>query len=514
MSDAILELLAIPALLMTAVSLTKLPCWLKRDRPDAYWGLALCLAIALLPLTQLIPLPPWIWTRLPGRQEIASIFNLLGERQPWMPISVSPHATWLSFLSLLAPMTVFLSVIQLGYRERRDLSIVIIAVGVVSAFLGLMQLAQGPASSLRFFAFTNSTDAVGFFANRNHFAALLYTVLLFAAAWAIDVASRVGSASDLNIFKPSTIATLTSSFLVLIILIAAEVMARSRAGLILMIVALFGIFAMALVDRRNSFATPRKLLTGAVALSFVFAVQFSLYRIQDRYAADPLEDARIAFAHNTIQAASSFLPFGSGMGSFVPVYGMFEKPQDTLINAYANHAHDDFLEVALESGLFGMAILAAFLIWFARRSKQIWLRPTQRAGLDRSLARAATLVIALLLVHSFLDYPLRTAAMTALLAFACGLLVEPLADAAPAAARRQIASDLAGRRLPDSRPPDRRAPVRQAPVAATPPQVVPQRPVLGGKWGEGVDWPDAWRKADGDNRAKDDVAKPEKPEDS
>jgi hypothetical protein len=32
------------------------------------------------------------------------------------------------------------------------------------------------------------------------------------------------------------------------------------------------------------------------------------------------------------------------VGSFVPVYGMYEKPQDVLVNAFANRAHDDVLK--------------------------------------------------------------------------------------------------------------------------------------------------------------------------
>ena len=63
-------------------------------------------------------------------------------------MSVSPEATWLSALSLLPPLSLFIGMLLLGYRERRWLSVVVIAVGVISAFLGLMQVAQGPTSAL------------------------------------------------------------------------------------------------------------------------------------------------------------------------------------------------------------------------------------------------------------------------------------------------------------------------------------------------------------------------------
>jgi hypothetical protein len=60
------------------------------------------------------------------------------------------------------------------------------------------------------------------------------------------------------------------------------------------------------------------------------------------------------------------------------------------------------------------------------RSAKVW-RPSHREGLeiDGSLVRAASLIIALLLAHSVVDYPLRTGAMVAILAFACALLIDP-----------------------------------------------------------------------------------------
>ena len=111
LSDALLELVAIPALVVTVSSFIDLP-WGNTDIWNrTQWVLMLCFAIVLLPLFQLVPLPPWIWTRLPGREGIEAIFELVGGQRNWMPVSVSPNATWLSFLSLVAPMTIFLGTI-------------------------------------------------------------------------------------------------------------------------------------------------------------------------------------------------------------------------------------------------------------------------------------------------------------------------------------------------------------------------------------------------------------------
>jgi O-antigen ligase len=499
LSDALLQLLAIPLLLVSASRLGDL-FWHQRARlRELRREIVFCLAVVLVPLIQLVPLPPALWTLLPHRAPLIASFDNLGHDLPWLPISVSPNATWLSVAALLPTLAIFFGTILLGYRERRALSLAVVAFGIVSAFLGLLQIAQGPASRLRFFSATNLTEAVGFFANRNHYAAFLYVVLLFAAVWAIDIGFAVGPWRDRRIFEARSIVTITASFLAIVILLAAEAMARSRAGMVLTMVSLAGVYGLVLTDRRRRTlsATPLNFLFAAAGTAFILVVQFALYRVLARFNTDPLDDLRLQFARSTIEAAWAYMPFGAGMGTFVPVYGMFEKPQDLFAHAYINHAHDDVLELWLEIGIFGIALMAAFAVWFVSRAIKIWRYAAVGANeFDRSLARAATIAVALIVIHSFLDYPLRTAAMTAILAFACGLMVETLGvdDRAKQWRARPsfdtTAQDAAPRVMavsPAASPPAIAA--DQEPASSyQPPR---QRPA---RWGDDVEWPEAWRK--------------------
>ena len=499
LSDALLQLLAIPLLLLSASRLGDLLRHQRTKLRELRWEIVFCLAIVLVPLIQLMPLPPALWTQLPHRAPLIASFDNLGHDLPWLPISVSPNATWISLAALLPVLAVFFGTILLGYRERRLLSLAVVAFGIVSAFLGLLQIAQGPASRLRFFSATNLTEAVGFFANRNHYAAFLYVVLLFAAVWAIDIGFAVGPWRDRRIFEARSIVTFTASFLAIVILLAAEAMARSRAGMILTMVSLAGVYGLVLTDRRRRTlsATPLNFLFAAAGTAFILVVQFALYRVLARFNADPLDDLRLQFARSTIEAAWAYMPFGAGMGTFVPVYGMFEKPQDLFSHAYVNHAHDDILELWLETGIFGIALMAAFAAWFVSRAIKIWRYAAVGANeFDRSLARAATIAVALVVIHSFLDYPLRTAAMTAIFAFACGLMVETLGVDDRARQPRMRASfdttaqDVAPRAMavsPAAAPPAIAADQELAPSY----QLPRQRPA---RWGDDVEWPEAWRK--------------------
>jgi len=486
LSDAVLQFLAIPVLLLAAWRLLDVP---SGERPRA--ALLLCAAIVLVPLVQVLPLPASVWPALPGREAVSAVFGLLARDAPWMPVSVSPAATWLSALSLIPPVAVFLATISLDYRSRRLMTLVLLAVGIVSVFVGLAQVAQGPSSALRLYTVTNPTEAVGFFANRNHFAALLYTLTLLAAVWTVDGGTAVGSAAPKRRLETSSVAAVIAALTVLVVLVAAQVMTRSRAGLGLTIAALLGAFWLALSDRRVATGVSAvKLLLGAIALALLLTIQFTLYRVLERFAVDPLGDARIGFARNTMEATKAYMPLGSGIGTFVPVYAMFEKPQDALVNAYANHAHNDILELCLEAGVLAIGLMGVFGLWLVMTSASIWRRPLPgMREFDHSLARAATMIIALLVAHSFVDYPLRTEAMMAVFAFACALLVRPVGlGEEPSTDDFEPTRPPADRPDPTSRtePRRNRVPAEHAPV-----------PVPHGResLGPGFRWPEEWRSA-------------------
>lgn len=506
LSDAALQLIAIPLLLAALWHLRTVESDPARRR-----AAAVAIAIALLPLLQLVPIPPSLWASLPGRDVVATTFELLDRAPPWMPLSMTPNATWLSALSVLPPLGVFLGTLLLGPERRRSLSLIVLAAALASVTFGLLQLAQGPASALRLYAHTNPTEAVGFFANRNHFSAFLYAATLFAAAWTVEASMRVGTHPAGERFSTASVVPLVAGFTLLVALVAGQTMARSRAGLALATVALVGAFLLAIADRRKtSGAGALHLIGGAVAFSALLAVQYALYRIMERFEADPLVDSRIVFAANTLEAAKTLMPVGSGLGSFVTVYGLFEQTQDVVApGIYANHAHNDFLELWMETGVLGLLVVAVFVAWLAAKSWSLWRRqPGDIREIDLLLARAASIVLWLLLAHSIVDYPLRTGALMAVFAFASALLVIPAVDVRDPRQRipRAVAVALGaapGGHVPSVTPvTDTRghAVVERAGDGAVrdhpkPPAPVPRR------WGADLAWPEAWQ-SDADVKTK------------
>jgi O-antigen ligase len=291
---------------------------------------------------------------------------------------------------------------------------------------------------------------------------------------------------------------LAAILMAVVVVIVGEAMARSRAGLILTIVALAGVFVLAAADQRNATErSPNKVLLAAIMLGIIFAVQFALYRFLDRFMGNPLLDARIPFALNTLRAGLAFFPFGAGLGTFVPVYGLFERPTDLFADTYANHAHNDILELWLEIGMMGLALGGLFVVWLCSHSVKLWRRSlTNMRGLDCLIARVATIVLGLLIAHSLVDYALRTEAMLTVFALCCALLIEPLRNADD---ELNVAEDAFGRTPRKHRSSEAAAVLRPsgslaADSAGT--KKGPQTPKLhsGERWGEGIIWPEEWRK--------------------
>lgn len=405
-----LELLSLPVVLIAAVWITSGPL-----TGMVKAGLLICAGFLAVPLLQLIPLPPVIWTSLPGRGFVVDAFEAAKIPLSWLPLSLSPPATLRSFLSLFPALAIFLATLTLGHRARRRMTLGLIGFGLVCVPYGLAQVASGPASGLRLYEVTNVNSAVGFFANRNHFAALLYSIVPFIAVWMIHQARSRDS---------GRVGWIVLMIVVYGVLILGLGMSASRTGIALAMAAIFASVLLAWWQRRPSRRNPasRAVFIAALIGSCV-VLQFGLVSILDRLQHDPLEDGRFTFAQVTLRAAASVFPFGSGLGSFVPFYAMFETPSDISHN-YVNHAHNDWLELALETGLPGLTLALLFLAWFAIATYRIWRQSD--ADIDSLLAQAATVAVTLLLAHSLVDYPLRTTALACLFGFACALCVPPL----------------------------------------------------------------------------------------
>lgn len=400
---ALVELAALPLLVMSADRLLRSGEW-KSHR----FALGLLGAFIAIPLIQLIPLPPAIWTSLPGRSEMVLALELAGIQPAWAPLTVTPDLTWQSVLAILPPAAMFLAVLGSSQAQTARMMAFYLAAAVVAVLLGAVQLASGDT---RFYlwATTAAGSVTGFFANRNHLATLLLVCLPFAAVFGAAVLRR-RSEQRLPLWFGAL-------FMGLVVVGLAAI--RSRAGVILFgPIAVASLLAAWIAAGRGRPGAGLIALTGGVAAAIGAVAILALPPILARFDVQSAPEGRFEGWPIVASAADSWLPVGSGIGSFDAVYRSVE-PLDQLDPTFFNHAHNEYLETWLEAGWFGAALIIAFLIWYGRRLWAAWRAGPSR---ERDLQRAASIALLAMLVHSGVDYPLRTAALAVLFALCAAIL--------------------------------------------------------------------------------------------
>jgi O-antigen ligase len=364
-------------------------------------------AMFLLTAVHVLPLPPGLWQSLPGRRELAEIDSMLALDDIWRPLTLAPMNGWHALSSLLAPLAVLLLGIQLSRDDLYRLLPVLIVLGAISGLFGLLQAIGSAESSLYFYRITNNGAAVGLFANRNHAAVLLACLFPILSVFA---ATSTGTADEQR--RRQLVAAALAIFLVPLILVTG-----SRSGLILAVAALASaaiLYRSPTAGRHVRRGDARKMIgalpllagVAVICLSFVTFFFSRAEAIERLFAEASGEDNRSDFWVVSIDLFWKYFPWGSGAGSFVEAFQIAE-PIKLLDSTYLNHAHNDWLEIAVTFGVPGLLLLAIALIFYVRRTFVLWRR---RDGKRRSVmfARMAGIAMVIIAAASFADYPLRT----------------------------------------------------------------------------------------------------------
>ena len=381
----------------------------RRASRQLFGLVALMLVLILL---QLVPLPPGLWSKLPGRDFVADGFGLLGVAPGWMPLSLTPYETLASLVALLPPIAVLAAMFGLRAWTSAGMALSIIAAAIAGVLLGALQVTSADpyTSGWYLYPITNFGVAVGLFANANHMATLLLMAIpmLFAV-----VASARERSEDVR----ARYASMIVGAACLVLLLIGLLLNRSLAGYGLAIPVLL---ASSLMVIGPGYVRARMgILLGGLAVLAAFAALIFTPLNQHFVPEDSVTSVstRQEMVTTSLDALRQFGVAGTGVGSFQEVYSLFEDPNRVDLT-YLNHAHNDYLELVLEAGLPGAIMLFLFLWWWVRA-----IGAVARSPAADHYATAAAIASAAVLIHSLVDFPLRTAGISAAFAACLGMLV-------------------------------------------------------------------------------------------
>ena len=320
----------------------------------------------------------------------------------WLALSLSPEATRQDILTLLPGAAIFIATLSVDREQHAAIGFAIVGLALASLILSAVQLSAGAAH--------------GGFVNPNFFAAQLYMSISFVIA----LASRS---------RQKTVWTIAAC--VVAFCLAGIAQSGSRLGLLIGLgVALTSGLSMLHLGRKpEAYGLAILATTSVIVLLFGGAGLERFTGLQTALA------ARAELFSTSLQALSGFLPAGSGFGSFVPIYQIYEAPASITPN-YVNHAHNDWLELLLEGGLLMAAVMVAFLRLYAQTLVAVW-------NGHSAFGKAAGISTIAVMLHSLADYPLRTPALLVLFSCCCGLMARSAVQA-----QRQTWNFSVGRPVP------------------------------------------------------------------
>lgn len=404
-------------------------------------GVMLARALAALrhPRSQRLRVPRVGWV-LFGLLAAVQLWVVL---QLWLGISVDQGATALRLVLGSAYSLLFLIVVDL-FNDRRRLTLLLAVLtvsGVAQAFFGALMTLSGGADWLPFgLAELNHGVATGTFVNRNHLAG--YLELTLACGVGLLMALRDGRSFRWYRLPELLSGPKAAIRLALVIMVIALVMTHSRMGNTAFFSSLILVGAVFVLSHRAHRVRNGLILVSLLLIDLLIISQyFGLERLADRLLQTQIEDRVVAGEvvrrenvsrdDVAIYAVPQFRErplVGFGAGAFESSFQRFPGPD---IPGHFDHAHNDYLEFAIELGLVGVAPLGLFVslvLWQALRAI-LWRGSLYRNGVGLGAAMGSLA----LMIHSSADFNLQIPANAATFVVICALAV--LATHHPSPAR-------------------------------------------------------------------------------
>jgi O-antigen ligase len=368
-----------------------------------FWAVWLIFGlITLLTASHLVPLPYDWWSNLPGRQVIVDIDKAVGLGQISRPLSMSPETTMNALLSLSVPFAILVLASQFdGLRQRRALGVVLL-LSFTSAAVGLL---QATGADVVHYSRQATQDVAGLFVNRNHQAALLGLIFPLAAV-AISAGVGMGLPRKIEAFAGASMC---------LVAVPLVLVTGSRTGLLVAGASLVLVFAFSLLPLKRVAIRPWVRYSAAFVSvgALVWATIWASRDVAFMRLEDQTEDLRWPVWQSIIDMLPQYLPWGTGVGSYVEAYQVLE-PDSLLRPTFSNHAHNEALEILFTAGIPGAALM---LLAFVFLAVAVW-RGLRASGDAALFKRLGSVAIILLAIASISDYPVRTPILSAVFVLA------------------------------------------------------------------------------------------------
>jgi len=343
---------------------------------------------------------------------------LPGGPHPLRPFTAAPYETRASVMLWLAYAAVLWSVprVIVTPDAARRYTRFLFALGVATACLGLAQAATG-GDKLYWLRYAPRTTSFGPYYNKDH-AANLLLVCMAAGIGALIARGRNRRALE-GLPDGGRMSQGMLAAAVFLMFVAFAVCSSQAAFLAIPLAAAFTAFLGAgFADTTGGRRRRAAAALGGGAVTVFLAYYHVVLNADAGALIDRSVMARLSIYGDAWRWWRDAPLFGTGLGAFETVYPAY---QDLALVGFATHAHSDWLEFTLETGVAGLAVallasgLAAFLAarsWQAARSSEM-----------RALIGGVLFAAAAFAFHSLFEFSFQIPANAVLLFSLLGFLL-------------------------------------------------------------------------------------------
>jgi len=396
------------------------------------WSYIPLTLFVLMVVFQLVPLPADV-VGLISPNTAALKTELLGDLpnpdralEP-MTLSFYPHATAHDLRLVLAVAGVFVVVLNV-FRRKDQIKRLLMAITIIGGVVAVITLAQNIFGNGKIYWFVPTRYGgahSGPFVNHSNYGQFMN--LSIGAAFGLlcvklheTFAGRRSTPAGIIEFLTSRAAkTLWLLPLMMGLCVAAVFVSLTRGGMVSLLAAMG--FTTLLLTSRRSLRSHGWIMAVMALIAFTCILYVGFDAVYDRLATlrdlDEAESGRMQILKDIWVVWTKFPVFGTGLGTHLVVYPMFDS---STITALAAHAENEYAQAAEETGLVGLGLLVIFGII-------VWLNYARNVRKSNSSIHLATyglgFGILAILVHSLSDFGQHLPANSVLSATLCALLL-------------------------------------------------------------------------------------------
>lgn len=301
-------------------------------------------------------------------------------------------------------------------RKLRVLMWVLVISGTLQAVFGSLMVLSGEESLLLTKKQAYQGSATGTFVNRNHLAGYL-EICLAVGVGLLLTQLRSSKASSSRQLAREWIDLLFSSKVrlrvLLAIMVIGLVLTKSRMGNVGFFVSLAICGFIFLLGRERKHLVKGMLIFGSLLLVDLWIVGswFGLDKVVERLQGTEIKTETRFVAFSDFQPMiQDFKLTGSGLGSFESIYPQYRSKEIAL---HFDHAHNDYAEFLIETGMIGVGILGLIALLCALHCLRLIIK--RRNRLANGAGFAGIMVLSCYAIHSAVDFNLQIPANVATL---------------------------------------------------------------------------------------------------